>query len=104
MTHPKITEAPGHIWRKHVKGWECRWQCRTDLIDKGFKPKSQQLFVGEEPNEIEIAYIQDTCRRLQDEMLTFGRGGLPSVAPFDGTLASLIKCYQTDTDSRYHKL
>jgi hypothetical protein len=104
MTHPKITEAPGHIWRKHVKGWECRWQCRTDLIDKGFKPKSQQLFVGEEPNETEVAFIQDTCRRLQDEMLTFGRGGLPAVTAFDGTLASLIHCYQTDPDSRYHKL
>jgi hypothetical protein len=104
MTHPKITDAPGHIWRKHTNGWECRWQCRTDLIDKGFKPKSQQLYVGEEPNETEIAYIQDTCRQLQDEMLTFGRGGLPIVTAFNGTLRSLINCYQTDPDSRYHKL
>lgn len=106
MTHPTIKDAPGHIWRKHTKGWECRWQCRTDLIDKGFKPKSQQLFVGEQPNETEIAYIQDTCRRLQDEMLVFGRGGIPTTvsAVFDGSLRSLIKCYQTDPDSRYHGL
>lgn len=104
MTHPKITDAPGHIWRKHTKGWECRWQCRTDLIDKGFTPKSQQLFVGEEPNETEIAFIQDTCRRLQDEMLHFSRGGVPMATSFDGTLRSLINCYQTDPDSRYHKL
>jgi hypothetical protein len=104
MTHPKIADAPGHIWRKHTKGWECRWQCRTDLIAKGFTPKSQQLFVGEEPSETEIAFIQDVCRRLQDEMLTFGRGGLPVAATFDGTLRSLINCYQTDPDSRYHKL
>lgn len=103
-THPKITDAPGHIWRKHAKGWECRWQCRTDLIDRGFTPKSQQLFVGEEPTATEIAVIQDTCRRLQDEMLLFGRGGLPTATAFDGSLKSLINCYQTDPDSRYHKL
>lgn len=104
MTHPKITDAPGHIWRKHTKGWECRWQCRTDLIDRGFSPKSQQLFVGEEPTAIQIADIQDTCRRLQDEMLLFGRGGLPVATAFEGSLRSLINCYQTDPDSRYHKL
>jgi hypothetical protein len=34
-------------------------------------------------------------------MLTFGRGGLPVAATsFDGTLRSLINCYQTDPDSR----
>lgn len=101
---PKIADAPGHIWRKHARGWECRWQCRTDLIDKGFKPKSQQLFVGEEPTETEIAYIQDSCRRLQDEMLTFGRGGLPVVSAYDGSLRSLVNCYQADPDSTYRKL
>lgn len=105
MTHPTVKDAPGHIWRKHARGWECRWQCRTDLIEKGFIPKSQQLFVGEQPTETEIAFIQDTCRALQDEMLVFGRGGVPTVTTtFDGTLGSLIKCYQTDPDSRYHKL
>jgi hypothetical protein len=104
MKPARIPEAPGHIWRKHAQGWECRWQARTDLIEKGFTPKSRQLFVGEAPNATEIAYIQDTCRRLQDEMLTFGRGGMPVTGVFDGTLKSLISCYQTDPDSKYHKL
>jgi hypothetical protein len=104
MSPPKITDAPGSIWRKHAMGWECRWQARTDLVQRGFLPKSQQIYVGEEPNETETAYIQDTCRRLQDEMLVFGRGGLPSINQFDGSLGSLIKCYQTDPDSTYHKL
>jgi hypothetical protein len=104
MSPPKVTDAPGSIWRKHAQGWECRWQARTDLAQRGFLPKSQQVFVGEEPNETEIAYIQDTCRRLQDEMLIFGRGGLQSLNQFDGTLSSLIRCYQTDPDSTYHKL
>lgn len=104
MTHPRITDAPGHIWRKHARGWECRWQCRTDLAERGFSPKSKQLFVGQEPSAVEIAFIQDTCRRLQDEMLVFGRGGLPTLNPYEGSLRSLINCYQTDPDSTYRKL
>jgi hypothetical protein len=104
MSYPRIQDAPGLIWRKHAKGWQCFWQARTDLVNRGFTPKSKQLFVGQEPTETEIAFIQDTCRRLQDEMLTFGRGGLPVATVFDGSLQSLIKCYQTDKDSRYHKL
>lgn len=104
MSPPKITNAPGHIWRPHTKGWECRWQARTDLVQAGFIPKSKQLFVGQEPTETEIAFIQDESRRLQDEMLTFGRGGIPSPNEFDGSLGSLIKCYQTDPDSPYRKL
>ncbi len=104
MSPSKIEDAPGHIWRKHTNGWECRWQCRTDLVQAGFIPKSKQLFVGQEPTETEIAFIQDECRRLQDEMLMFGRGGIPTMNEFDGTLGSLIKCYQTDPDSPYRKL
>jgi hypothetical protein len=104
MSPPRLTDAPGHIWRKHTRGWECRWQARTDLVERGFTPKSQQLFVGEEPNETEIAFIKDQCRRLQDEMLTFGRGGLPQINAYEGSLKSLINCYQTDPDSPYRKL
>jgi hypothetical protein len=104
MSPPRITDAPGHIWRKHTRGWECRWQARTDLVERGFTPKSQQLFVGEEPNETEVAFIKDQCRRLQDEMLTFGRGGLPEMNAYEGSLKSLINCYQTDPDSPYRKL
>jgi hypothetical protein len=91
MSPPKITNAPGHIWRPHTRGWECRWQARTDLVQKGFEPKSKQLFVGEEPKAADVAFIQDECRRLQDEMLTFGRGGLPEQNHYEGSLGSLIK-------------
>lgn len=102
--HPKVEDAPGLIWRPHGRGWEARWQCRTDLATKGFSPKSMQLWAGMEPSAKDAAYIADNCRRLQDEMLVFGRGGLPTPAsPFDGSLRSLINCYQTDPDSPYHK-
>jgi hypothetical protein len=52
-----------------------------------------------EPNETEAAYIAHECQRLQDEMLVFGRGGLPTSSVsyvFDGTLKALVNCYQTD--------
>lgn len=102
--HPKVENAPGLIWRSFQGGWEARWQARTDLINKGFEPKSQRLWTGTEPTEAEAAAISDSCNRLQTEMKVFGRGGIPApINPFDGTVRSLINCYQTDKDSPYQK-
>jgi len=103
---PKIDNAPGLRWRTIGQNWEARWQARTDLINKGFPTKSQRVWLGKEPTELEIVEIQDGCRRLQDEMLLFSRGGLPTgghTYVYDGTYKSLINCYQTDPDSTYHK-
>lgn len=101
---PKIPDTPGIIWRPRADGWEARWQCRTDLVKKGFEPKSQRLWVGTVPTEVEAKAISDACNQLQGEMLVFSRGGLPEAGKFDGSLRSLINCYQTDRDSTYHKL
>jgi len=103
-TAPKVEDAPGLIWRPHREGWEARWQCRTDIINDGFTPKSQRLWTGAAPSEKEAAYISDQCQRLQAEMKLFARGGLPVAATFDGSLRSLIRCYQTDDDSTYRKM
>lgn len=103
---PIIQDAPGHIVRRVGRKWEVRWQARTDLINKGFLPKSERLWIGDAPTDTERKQISDLCRRLQDEMLIFGRGGLPTSSTeytFDGSLRSLINLYQTDHDSRYHK-
>jgi hypothetical protein len=40
----------------------------------------------------------------QNEMLIWGRGGVPEINKFDGTIRSLIACYRTDPDSGYRKL
>lgn len=103
QTPPKVADAPGIIWRTNKLGWEARWQARTDMVNKGFLPKSQRLWIGADLSAKDEAYIQDNCRRLQDEMLVFSRGGLPDVKPFDGTLRALVSCYQTDPDSTYAK-
>jgi hypothetical protein len=105
MTHPIIENTPGLIWRPRMIGWEARWQARTDLIKRGFTPKSVHLWTGVEPSKLDCAYISDRCNFLQSEMLLFGHGGVPKVShTFDGTVASLAKSYQEDADSPYQKL
>ncbi len=100
---PHVDNAPGITWRPKGEGWEATWRARTDLVKRGFTPKNHPLWSGLAPSEIEAAQISDTCRRLQDEMLVYARGGLPETNAFDGSLASLVNCYQTDPDSTYHK-
>lgn len=102
---PHVDDAPGITWKPRVRGrWEARWQARTDLVQRGWTPKTMRLWCGERPTEIQAAFIADCCNRLQSEMLAWARNDLPATAEFDGTLRGLIRCYQTDKDSTYLKL
>lgn len=102
---PVFKDAPGVVLRLTGRKWEARWQARTDLVDRGFKIKSEQLWAGHEPTDVQRNYVADRARELQDQMLAFSRE-IPEHdgAVFDGTLESLIRCYQTDPDSGWHKL
>lgn len=104
MNHPQIDNAPGLTWRKRAKGWEARWQCRTDLSRRGYDIKSARIWAGEWPDDLDVALIQSECARLQTDMLIWGRGGIPQIMTFDGTIAGLIDAYQKDKDSPYRKL
>lgn len=101
---PQIDDAPGLVWRRRVNNWVATWQARTDLVKRGFTPKTAFLWTGTEPTSIDKQGISDQCNRLQTEMLVWARGGLPD-APFafDGTLRSLSECYQLDRDSGFYK-
>lgn len=99
---PKIENAPGLKWRRTKLGWEARWRARDDLVRRGFKPRIVRLWAGTEPDEFDVLFMQQRCEALQSEMLVWGRGGLPQET-FDGTVATLARCYQTDPDSSYHK-
>src|ERR1700753_491664 len=102
--NPHVENAPGLIIRKKANGnWSATWRARDDLIAKGFSPKNVPLWNGVEPSAVDVSYIQDQCQRLQAEMLTFGRGGLAKAPVFDGTIKTLVYCYQSDPDSTYHK-
>jgi hypothetical protein len=100
---PHVENAPGLVWRKKAGGWEALWRARRDLIEKGFTPKNVPLWKGVEPEMTDAQYIQDQCQRLQADMLAFGRGEVAKALTFDGTIKTLIYCYQTDVDSNYHK-
>lgn len=101
---PKVENAPGLVFRARKVGWVAYWQARSDLAERGFRPITVPLWRGIEPSRIDQTYISDQCVRLQNEMLIWGRGGIPQITSFDGTLRSLIACYKTDPDSGYRKL
>jgi hypothetical protein len=105
---PKIDNAPGLVWRAAKHGWQARWRARADLAARGFEPKNRRLWLSTAerpaPSEAAILDIADQCNALQTEMLVWGRGGVPTNISFDGTVASLAKCYQTDADSPYRKV
>ena len=99
---PKIPNIPGTKWRSYAGGkWEARWRPRPDLKARGYPMESQRLWIGDSITEVEVAYIQQRAQLLQEEMLVWGRGGLPQVTAYDGTFASLIDCYLRDPESPY---
>jgi hypothetical protein len=102
---PKMAhEAPGLVWRTRKKTeWAATWQARTDLVAKGYSPKSVTLWSGKEPTLIEAAHIATQCQQFQTEMLMWSRGVELPVHALKDTLRSLILCYRTDKDSPYQK-
>lgn len=107
MNRPQIDNAPGLAWTPIKEGWLARWRARHDLIARGYEPKSVRLWSSTaerpEPSALAITYIQDHCNRLQSQMLVWGRGGIPQLGSYDGTLRALVHSYQTDADSTYRK-
>lgn len=103
---PRIDNAPGLTWRRRGTRWEARWRCRPDLAKRGYRTKTVSLWKGTaaELADADRAWIADMCNGHQADMLVWGRGGVPELREFDGTLGSLIGCYQTDPDSTFHKL
>lgn len=100
---PKFENAPGLVMKPRVGSWEARWCARADLVLRGWKPKSLSLWKGVEPSDTDRQFVSDQCNVLQNEMLVWGRGGTPNFQ-FDGTIGSVVRCYQTDPDSSFHAL
>ncbi len=99
---PKMAhEAPGIVWRSRKKGWAATWQARSDLVKRGYIPKSVTLWSGGEPSPIDAAHIATQCQQYQAEMLLWSRGVDRPPNAFRGTLQSLVICYRTDVDSPY---
>lgn len=104
---PDDLNCPGLLYRPRRDGWELRWSPRSDLVARGYDKISSRLWAGAtEPTTEEWQVISETCKRLQYEMLAWGRGGVKTDprSMYDGTFGSLIKVYQTDPDSPYKNL
>jgi len=101
---PKFDNAPGLVVRRRTTDYTAFWQARGDLVARGWSIKTRLIWRGIEPTDADRALVSDVCNSLQEEMLVWGRGGVPEVSSFDGTLASLVECYQTDPDSPFRKL
>lgn len=103
--NPKIENAPGLKWRKIKHGWQANWRARGDLVRRGYAFKGCRVWASTpecaEPGEIAKLFIAQRCQALQDEMLVWARGGIPELGTYDGTWASLTRCYKTDPDSPY---
>lgn len=101
---PKIEgEAPGLVWKPRKHGWSAKWHARTDLIKAGYSPKSLTLWFGTEPTAAQTAFIVSRCAAQQRDMLAWANDGKRVVGKFDGTIKSLIACYQTDENSPYRE-
>lgn len=86
--------------------WKALWRARADLVERGYLPKAVGLWIGtpDELDEPNIHWIQTRANDLQNDMLAWGRGGIPMVpGAFDGTLDALASAYRNDPDSPYHK-
>lgn len=104
---PVFQDAPGVKVRARRDGtFAVYWQCRSDIVKRGFKPTFLALWRGTEPNDVDRAMVADFCQQLQSEMLTWSRGGIETELRWqiDGTMRSLMLCYTHDPDSPFHKM
>lgn len=105
---PRIENAPGLQWRPIKFGWQARWKARADIVANGYEFKSLRLWESTAdqplPSLAVIAFLQDQCNHLQNEMLAWRRGITNSMpTKYDGTWATLIESYRSDPVSSYHK-
>lgn len=99
-------DAPGLQWRPRKNGERIAyWVARTDLIKRGYVPKSVRLHYDVD-NPMGADMLAARCHRLQLEMLTWAHRGAPKRREtiYDGKLETLVRMYETDPDSPYQEL
>lgn len=97
-------DAPGLKVRRNKDGTaRLYWVARFDIRKSGYQPETVRLHYDiEDPRE--RALIETTCKRLQAEMFAWRAGKRDNRSPFDGTISSLVRLYQTDEASPYREL
>jgi hypothetical protein len=73
------------------------------LVKQGYTPKCVRLhYDPTDPNA--VAALEHRCRVLQAEMLEWSRQRFGIRLHFNGTVRSLVDCYEADPDSPYRDL
>lgn len=101
---PSDFNAPGLKRRQNRDGTErLYWAASKAAIAAGFPTRLVRLHY-DASDRGQHALIDAACRRFEAEALAWISGRKETVRPFDGTLASLVRCYQTDAASPYRDL
>ncbi|MGA0562835.1 integrase [Ancylobacter sp. VNQ12] len=102
--HSDELDAPGLKVRRNKDGTaRLYWVARSDIRKAGYLPETVRLHYRlDDPRQ--RALIEAACRKLQAEMFAWRAGHRQSRRPFDGTVSSLVRLYQTDEASPYFEL
>lgn len=80
------------------------WYAAKQSVKRGFLPKTVRLH-GDLTSVADVRSMFARCNDLWAEMLQWERaGGREQDLAYDGTVASLVHCYQVDPNSTYHDL
>ena len=91
------SDAPGLSVRQNKSGAIYYWVARDVARNiEGFEPKTVRLHYNTDEGRAA------RCRALATELRVWLAGQRKRGLVFDGSLASLIECYQRDEDSPYH--
>ena len=90
-------KAPGLTWNRHGKPV---WRASAAAIKAGYPLRSANLSSLADDEQA----LLKRCNRLQIEMKAWLAGYHNAAPRYDGTIASLIRFYQSDPESGYHAL
>lgn len=97
-------DAPGLKRRKNKDGTErLYWNAPKAAVSAGFPSHLVRLHYDlADPNQQRL--IESACRRFEAEALEWIAGRREARTAFDGTIASLVRRYQTDAASPYREV
>jgi hypothetical protein len=86
------------------KGVDAYWYAAKRAVKKGYSPSTVRLH-GDLTSYADVQAMFKRCNELWTEMLEWLEHGESDRRPvYDGTVGSLVKCYQKDPESTYHEL
>lgn len=102
--HSDEIDAPGLKVRRNKDGTaRLYWVARADIRKAGYMPETVRLHYSlDDPQGRRL--VSAACRKLQAEMFAWRAGHRQRSRPFDGTISSLVRLYQTDEASPYFEL